>query len=188
MNLFSTLIWVKQHPQPRALNRQLLAEVEVLQDMDEDGRAWSQEHYWGGFTSYSGMNQLHQTSPYFGELATWVEKQSRFFTKQISGSGMDLTVTDMWVNVMPAGTHHSAHIHPVSVISGTYYLQVPPGSAPLVLEDPRIERLMMAPSRPLHHPIPARPGQLVLFESWLRHEVPTHTAKKPRISVSFNLA
>ena len=34
--------------------------------------------------------------------------------------------------------------------------------------------------------IPARTGQLVLFESWLRHEVPANRDARERISISFN--
>jgi len=34
--------------------------------------------------------------------------------------------------------------------------------------------------------IPAQAGTLVLFESWLRHEVPPNPAASPRISISFN--
>jgi uncharacterized protein (TIGR02466 family) len=32
----------------------------------------------------------------------------------------------------------------------------------------------------------ARAGQVVLFESWLRHEVPPHAAGAERVSISFN--
>jgi uncharacterized protein (TIGR02466 family) len=34
--------------------------------------------------------------------------------------------------------------------------------------------------------LPAQAGSLVLFESWLRHEVPPNPSGSPRISVSFN--
>ena len=34
--------------------------------------------------------------------------------------------------------------------------------------------------------IPAKAGNLVLFESWLRHEVPPNPANEERVSVSFN--
>jgi uncharacterized protein (TIGR02466 family) len=33
-----------------------------------------------------------------------------------------------------------------------------------------------------------KPGSLILFESWLRHEVPPNSARQNRISVSFNYA
>ena len=32
------------------------------------------------------------------------------------------------------------------------------------------------------------PGTLILFESWLRHEVPPNQARQDRISISFNYA
>ncbi|MGH8236944.1 MAG: TIGR02466 family protein [Steroidobacteraceae bacterium] len=32
----------------------------------------------------------------------------------------------------------------------------------------------------------AQAGSLVLFESWLRHQVPPNPAASPRISISFN--
>jgi uncharacterized protein (TIGR02466 family) len=34
--------------------------------------------------------------------------------------------------------------------------------------------------------VPARAGDLVLFESWLRHEVPAARFTGERISISFN--
>ena len=33
-----------------------------------------------------------------------------------------------------------------------------------------------------------RPGTILIWESWLRHEVPVNAAKTDRISVSFNYA
>src|SRR3546814_16743215 len=86
------------------------------------------------------------------------------------------------------------HIHPHSVVSGTFYVAVPPGSGALKLEAPRLPMLMAAPARtddaPEHlHPFvyaqPA-PGRLFLWASWLRHEVLVHAGKGARISISFN--
>jgi glutamate-1-semialdehyde 2,1-aminomutase len=36
------------------------------------------------------------------------------------------------------------------------------------------------------HTVPARAGQVVLFESWLRHEVVANPAAAERVSISFN--
>jgi uncharacterized protein (TIGR02466 family) len=33
---------------------------------------------------------------------------------------------------------------------------------------------------------PARAGELILFESWLRHEVVANPVRSERISISFN--
>jgi uncharacterized protein (TIGR02466 family) len=34
--------------------------------------------------------------------------------------------------------------------------------------------------------VPARAGRVVLFESWLRHEVPAGGSARERVSLSFN--
>jgi len=73
-------------------------------------------------------------------------------------------------------------------------VQVPRGSPGLKFEDPRLERFMAAPprrpgARARNRPwvtLPARAGRLVLFESWLRHEVSCNPAGGERISISFN--
>ena len=73
-------------------------------------------------------------------------------------------------------------------------MRTPAGSSGLKFEDPRLDRYMAAPPRhadappELHpwHTVPARSGQVVLFETWLRHEVPPNPSRALRVSVSFN--
>jgi uncharacterized protein (TIGR02466 family) len=108
--------------------------------------------------------------------------------------GRSLAMTDCWVNIMPKGTVHSLHLHPLSTLSGTYYVRVPAGSPGLKFEDPRLDRYMAAPprkarARESNKPwttIPAEPGKLILFESWLRHEVSPNPVRAERVSISFN--
>jgi uncharacterized protein (TIGR02466 family) len=103
-------------------------------------------------------------------------------------------MTDCWVNVMQQQVVHGLHLHPLATISGTYYVKTPRGCAGLKLEDPRLDRFMAAPprradSRAEYQPwvtIPAAAGNVVLFESWLRHEVPPNQATGERVSISFN--
>jgi uncharacterized protein (TIGR02466 family) len=101
----------------------------------------------------------------------------------------------MWVNVLTEGGAHSSHIHTNAVLSGTYYVTSPEGSGPIVFEDPRHVMMMAAPQRKAGAPRPMRiyvseapaPGILLLWESWLRHEVPLNRTRSERISVSFNV-
>jgi uncharacterized protein (TIGR02466 family) len=47
----------------------------------------------------------------------------------------------------------------------------------------------LATARPQSRPwfvIPAAAGNVVLFESWLRHEVPPNPVAAERVSISFN--
>ncbi len=102
----------------------------------------------------------------------------------------------LWVNLLKSGGHHSSHLHPHSILSGTLYVDVPEGSGGIRFEDPRSGLMMAAPPRrpdaaddllPFVTVTP-RPGMILLWESWLRHEVLPGTAKTDRLSVSFNFA
>lgn len=102
----------------------------------------------------------------------------------------------MWVNLLKSGGHHSAHIHPHSIISGTVYVEVAKGSGHIRFEDPRLPLMMAAPTRrsdaseelQTFVTIEPQAGLLLLWESWLRHEVLPGTARGERLSVSFNFA
>ena len=50
-------------------------------------------------------------------------------------------MTDCWVNIMPRHAVHSLHLHPLAVISGTYYVATPRGCSRLRFEDPRLDKL-----------------------------------------------
>jgi len=108
--------------------------------------------------------------------------------------GRALAMTDCWVNIMSRGSAHILHLHPLSTLSGTYYVEAPRRCPGLKFEDPRLDRFMAAPPRKAHArranrtwiTVPAESGRLVLFESWLRHEVSANLTRAERISVSFN--
>ncbi len=102
----------------------------------------------------------------------------------------------LWVNVLKPGGHHGAHIHPHSIMSGSFYVEVPNGSGAIRFEDPRLPMMMAAPRRRDDAPddlrafvsVDPQPGVLLMWESWLRHEVMPHGGKGERLSVSFNFA
>jgi len=100
----------------------------------------------------------------------------------------------MWMNVMPQGAYHTMHIHPQSVLSGTYYVQASKKTSSIKFEDPRMCSFMNAPliseAAPQTHQrfyeIHPKVGEVVLFESWIRHEVSENQSPEDRISISFN--
>lgn len=190
-SLFATRILTGKLTGAAALQRRLLSECQSYRKQDRFGETWSRENYPGGYTSYASLNNMHHRSPAFLEFSERMLPIARRFAK-LQGwdlRGLELEMTDCWINIMPAGVQHSLHLHPHSIISGAFYLATPPGSSPFKIEDPRMPLYMNAPIRqhePLFHTIAARSGQYVLFESWLRHEVPVNRSKTPRISLSFN--
>jgi uncharacterized protein (TIGR02466 family) len=177
-------------------NGELADECRNLRDFDAAGRRWSLKNYPGGYTSYASLNQLHKFSSTFATLEQKFAAHVRRFAGELD---MDLKkrtvfVTDLWVNIMPEHAAHSLHLHPLSFISGTYYVATPPGCPGLKFEDPRLSKFMAAPpktakARPTNRPhitYPAKAGHVILFESWLRHEVAANRTTAERISISFN--
>lgn len=180
----------------RAFNNRLLRECVQLEHDDEAGRRWSASNYPGGYTSYSSASRMHELSPTFALLQRRLDRHVAAFARALDFDleGRELTMTDCWVNIMSRQVVHGLHLHPLSTISGTYYVQTPRGSPGLKLEDPRLDRYMAAPprksnSRAENRPwimMPAEAGSVLLFESWLRHEVPPNPVARQRISISFN--
>lgn len=192
-DLFATRIHVAplRRGGARALNARLLRECEQLRHDDVAGQRWSRRNYPGGYTSYGSLSRLHEISPGFAELERLIRRHVRRYAAELGFDAADrpLVMTDCWINIMAATAVHGLHLHPLSTISGTYYLRTPAGSPGLKFEDPRLDRFMAAPSRRATDTwitVPARAGQVVLFESWLRHEVPMHRGMGERVSVSFN--
>lgn len=192
--LFATLFY-----QDRIADAALLAELEhscrSLAKEDKAGQAWCRDHAYPGYTSYASLNDLPMRDPVFAELA---KRLTRHVSAFAAASAMDLSrkakLDSLWVNVMKPGGSHAGHIHPHSIISGTFYVSLPKGSGSLKLEDPRLPMMMAAPSRTEDAPEQLRSfvyrepeeGSVFLWESWLRHEVQPSTARGERISISFN--
>lgn len=198
--LFPTLIYrapLKAGSLTR-FNQTLLDEAHAMALDDHVGRRWSAKHYLGGYTSYGSLAQLHRISSTFAALERAMAPHVRRFVRELAYDmrGRALVMTDCWVNVMPARTVHSLHLHPLSFISGTYYVQTPPGSPALKFEDPRLSKMMAVPPRQAKAAkamrsfveFPAEAGTLILFESWLRHEVPPGEIDGERVSISVNYA
>ncbi len=190
--LFPTLLYHRPLGADGArFNRTLLDECQALAVSDSAGRKWSARHYLGGYTSYGSLDRLHLVSSVFAGLARRLDKHARAFAERLPYDlkGRKIAMTDCWLNVMPAGVVHSLHLHPTSFISGTYYVQVPKGAGALKFEDPRLSKMMAAPpGRAAFVSLPAKAGDVILFESWLRHEVPPARYAGERISISFNYA
>lgn len=202
--LFPTFVYTAAlaRTSARDLNRQLLKEANQLREDDTAGRRWSAKNYPGGYTSYGSVHHLQRVSPTFADLELKLKRHIKAFAAAVDWDleGRELAMTDCWLNIMSQHTVHSLHLHPLSALSGTYYVRVPTGSPGIKFEDPRLDRFMAAPPRTANArlenrpwiTIPAEDGKLILFESWLRHEVVANSettrnrVAAERVSVSFN--
>ncbi len=193
--LFATPVYEGQLDDP-ALVAELDHSVRSLAEDDVAGRRWAKAHGYRGYTSYASLNDLPRRDPAFAELKRRLDTHVARFAEACAFDlgRRRLRLDSLWVNLLRPGGAHTAHLHPHSAVSGTVYVAVPEGAGGLKLEDPRLPMMMAAPPRLADAPEPLRtfveltprPGAVVLWESWLRHEVPAGTGKGERISVSFN--
>jgi uncharacterized protein (TIGR02466 family) len=167
----------------------------AIAEDDTAGQDWCEAHGYPGYTSYASLNDLPWRFPVFAALEKALDRHVAAFCKEMCFDlqGRKLKCGSFWINILPEGGMHSSHIHPHSVISGTTYVAMPAGTSALKLEDPRLAMMMTAPLRPKAPPelqsfvyIQPEVGEVLLWESWLRHEVPMNMAEVDRISVSFN--
>jgi uncharacterized protein (TIGR02466 family) len=199
-SLFPTLVYqdalLPKPQEAKLLKQSLLHEITICQEEDKLGQLWSKRNYRHGYTSYGSRDRLFDNSPTFAELGKKIDQHLKKYLKSLcyEANLNSLVLNTMWVNVMPKGAYHTMHIHPQSVISGTYYVEIPLHASAIKFQDPRAGLLMNSPkinkSAPSEmqrfYQVEPRAGDVVLFESWLSHEVPENKSSKPRVSVSFN--
>ncbi|HET9459289.1 MAG TPA: TIGR02466 family protein [Sphingomicrobium sp.] len=191
--LFPTLLY-EADLEPR-LVQDLARSIRAFAVDDSAGRRWSREHRYPGYTSYASLNDLPKRDPAFADLARLLTRHARTFASELAWD-VRPRLDSLWVNLMKVGGHHSAHIHPHSILSGTLYVEAPPAPGAIRFEDPRLPLMMAAPVRGERAPEELRPfvtvepraGMILMWESWLRHEVLSGTGRGERLSISFNFA
>jgi uncharacterized protein (TIGR02466 family) len=179
-------------------NAALLKSCRAIAADDAAGRQWSREHKYRGYTSYASLNDLPKRDPNFAQLKQGLDKHATAFARELhlDLGKRKLRLDSIWINVLEPGGAHSGHVHPHSVLSGTYYVDIPAGASALKLEDPRHAAMMAAPPRRQDAPagertfvyVTPKAGEVLMWESFIRHEVPVNSARQARISVSFNYA
>ena len=195
-SLFATQLYEAEIDDAGLLD-DLAHSIRSLASDDGAGQRWSRDKGYKGYTSYASLNDLPRRDPAFAELQKLLAGHSAAFANELA---FDLArkpkLDSIWVNLLKSGGHHSAHIHPHSILSGTLYVEAPKDSGAIRFEDPRLPMMMAAPLRRDDGPeelrpfvsVEPRPGLLLMWESWLRHEVLPGPAKADRLSISFNFA
>lgn len=194
INVFATQVYQARVVPPRSsLARELLESSTLIRERDQAGHQWSRANYPCGYTSYGSLDELHRFSSSFEKLKKKIDPHVARYARKLgfSISPRALQMTKMWVNIMGQHATHGFHLHPLSVISGSFYLRMPKGASAIKFEDPRIAFFMARPpaegrGRESYIKCSPQAGDIILFESWLKHEVPPHPAETERVSISFN--
>ena len=198
--LFATRLYQADLPatEARHLNRDLDMTCRQIAEDDVAGQAWAKEHGYLGYTSYASLNDLAWRASAFEDLKSHLDRHVAAYARacDFDLGRRKLALDSLWINILQPGGVHTGHIHPHSAVSGTYYVRTPSAASAIIFEDPRLPFMMAAPMRKKtaradnqsFARVTPKAGTLLLWESWLRHEVPPNQAKSERISISFNYA
>lgn len=187
-SLFETKIEQKALKLNPKIHQELERTSRKLPEIDVEGVKWSKKNYPNGYTSYGSLSELYKQFSVFDHLKERLDREVKLYTKALGlvPDRGEIRLSALWVNLMPKHCYHAFHIHPNSVVSGTYYVSIPKKPSAFRIEDPRTGFFMATPPRKIQYDLVPKAGDMILFESWLKHEVPMHFTEETRISISFN--
>jgi uncharacterized protein (TIGR02466 family) len=152
--------------------------------------------YYNGRTTYGTRNLYYD--PEFAEFGKFIQAKGREFLDMM---GYDSDAVNwrpyLFANSFKEGSAHPKHAHSQCSISGIYYLKTPPGSSPIVFYPNQPFKdffdYMYAVKDPTNWyslqetQYQPYPGLLLMWPSWLYHEVKPNGSTEPRTSLVFNL-
>lgn len=159
--------------------------------LDNDQYVTNQWDYKNTYTTGEGIEEL----PQLLKFRQYIMSVGKDFLKNI-GYNSDILndrIPQIFTSQMNEKDSHGRHAHAGAILSGVFYLNVPEGSSPIQFYDPRSHRDIL--SLPVNRDTPfsengvsflPRKGELMIWESWLHHEVVPNNCKD-RVTLVFNL-
>lgn len=196
---FPTMIYYRDIEASTENNLNIRSHIYAWKEQDEEGILRSNVKEVGSWHSQLDMNKRAEYS--------WITNIILQTTQDIFNDldydpAYEPAIDNMWANVNPKYGYNRNHTHPNTLWSGVYYVQVPENAGRIYFSDPRAQSQVLTAhfnpeterksevwSEVYFDPIP---GRLILFPSWLLHEVQPNMSnlagqEGDRISLSFNL-
>ncbi len=143
------------------------------------------------------LNQSILYLPVFEKFKLWIEECCYQYVTEILGYHLDdkIIITDSWINKCDKGGYQYPHYHTNSYISGTYYINIQDGHAPIVFRHDDSSTHISKQSITLKKQLSTKynsdvlfhpnPGELYLWQSHLTHGVLDNNLDN-RLSLSMN--
>lgn len=151
-------------------------------------------------TTLRGYNRKKPTDDLTGEAADNIKKaiieEATLFALEFGydAERYDFTVTNLWMNSMQSGAIHKSHTHYGHTFSGCFYVQLPENANKIMFMSPNTT-INKAPVDVAHYTVhnsatwtlDVAEGDLIIWESHLRHEVPALEFEGSRLCMAFDI-
>lgn len=189
--LFPSMVWYADIAGAADLNTQLMAVIAKLRTQVKPVKKSNEL----GWHSPTNMHKRAEFAPLCQTISAMAQTIAQSMKLR---DDRKFVIETFWVNVNARYAYNALHDHPRSDLSGVYYVRSDDNSGRLRFRDPRgAKRMNPWPvasdgDRDMRHwdrvnykPIP---GRLIMFPSWLEHDVEPNLSEAERISISFNLS
>jgi len=188
--LFPSIVWYADILGAEDMNRELIARIADLRTQVPSVKKSNEQ----GWHSPTDMHKREEFAP----LCACIEAMAGTVSKSMKmPDNRRFSIDTFWVNINPKHAYNALHDHPKTSLSGVYYVQADDRSGRLRFRDPRAAKRMdpwpvaKDEASDLRHwdrvnykPIP---GRMILFPSWLEHDVEPNLSDQERISIAFNM-
>ena len=139
-------------------------------------------------------NNIFSDDDFFSDFILEIEEQANNFAKELEIC-QRVKLSNLWININGYKDFNRRHTHQNSIISGVFYIKVPDKLSKLRFYHPAFHLMVRdwdvdikynEYTSDIWNIIPEE-GKLLLFPSWLEHEVDQNLSQEKRISISFNL-
>jgi uncharacterized protein (TIGR02466 family) len=184
---FPTSIYIYDIKDPTAINQEV--EKNILKWQQEDPKGVQKTNH-GGWHSPTTMQDKPEYQQLIAELFGMM---NQIFKKEQLEPSVGLG--NMWANINPPRAWNRKHNHANAFFSGVYYVKVPAKAGKLELHDPRPGPQLLRPRQKTENldreywrsvSFDPQEGRIIIFPSWLEHEVKSNESNDIRISISFN--
>lgn len=165
-----------------------------------ESKKWKEKRHFGQtLTNYFSDSTRNYVGHFDQNFGQYLNSVCREYMLEIGFKpDVDLRI-ETWLNLNLPDTHHARHEHFGCFMGGVFWLSAPEKSGNFIIFDPvcvreqNITQYLFAKSdgntehnTPRYTIIPEA-GKMVMFPSWLQHQVQSNQSNEDRISIAFNV-
>ena len=183
--IYSTELFIERLPE---INTKYLKNILLEKESEEKSEKMSNIGGWQGKGVLQFDRRFSSLIMVIGEYFETVIKKELNYRSDIV-----FQIQNMWGNVNRQGDINSLHVHPGADWSFCVYINTADSCGDIIIQDPRIRKDVICDhwakkdDTPYQVSVEPAEGMLIVFPSYMMHEVESNKSTEPRISISGNI-